>query len=866
MRVAKPKKRDLLGPYTVGKYSRDEAALRLKRPDGKWQLIQDVYPAMFVKPRDVEQLPENEYFIEARDETNRYSRVILNPHTTRVEVDDILNECHALDIWPMEADVDPIRRWFSDTGAEVTLETKALFFDLETWPLVRGFDDEAKKQHVIISYAASDTDGHFWFEYNETLDDAGEAKLILKFIETIRPYDTILAWNGKDYDFYVLRWRCRKLGIEVDWRDWNCLDYMLVVKKCLMSITDKSFKRSFALDNIGFNVLGIRKLELDIDKGRMDQLIRDKRVGELRAYNGRDTEIMIKLEQAREFLKLHLTVCRLCRKFPDNASIFSNVLGDGLMLRQAVVEDRHLRSRYSSPEEDSQIEETGKYVGGYVMDSKVGFHTDVQVVDFSSLYPSIMISYNMSQETKIRADWNYPSDVRENAARSPSNGILFRTDFEGMLPKVLRELLDTRKVYAGKQKNAPLGSDEWKRYGHESTAIKVVANSMYGLHGSQYTRYYDREIAESITLTAQYYIQHVIDYITDKMGYEIIHADTDSAFVKAPGEDMSRIVAEINNVLIPAISEECHCRVTTIKIDSDKGFHTLLMPTKKKYCGKLSTHKGRPAPDDMEPEIKGLEYVRSDVIPYAQRMQFHFLKLLIERNVDADIIERALRVWAINFMKELIPLKEIEMTQAVKKWPRDYKVQTPATRAAQMLIDAGKEFFVGMKVGYVVTSHNRETIKVIPSEMFDGNFDREYYWTNKIVGPTARLIRARFLDHDFALLKSLETSFSQQMLPFDERHEEMAMEKILPKNNPKQRRQARPKFPTVTLIINAKDDASENTVVGISKLAEVATGKYPLQIRIITKNSETTISTKARVGQDFLNEVTKLFPWVKVEW
>ena len=862
MRQTKPPVKNL-GPYVVGKYNRDDAMLRLKQPNGKWKLLQDVYPAMFVKPGEVDRLPNNEYFIEARDETNRYSRVILHPQTSRTDIDEILNDCHALGIWPMEADVDPIRRWFSDTGANIT-GGKILFFDLETWPLVRGFDDEAKKKHVIISYAASDQNGNFWFEYNDTLDDAGEAKLIHKFLEIIQGFDTLLAWNGKDYDFYVLRARCRHLRIEVDWYDWNCLDYMLVVKKCLMSITDKKFKRSFALDNIGADVLGLRKLELDIDKGRMDKLIRDKRVGELRAYNGRDVEIMIKLEEARGFLQLHTTVCKLCRKFPDSASVFSNVLGDGLMLRQGIVGDRHFKSRYSNPEEDTEINETGKYKGGYVMDSVVGFHTNIQVIDFSSLYPSIMISWNMGSDTKIRNDWKYPPDTIRKAARSPANGVKFRTDFEGILPKVLRELLATRKIYASKQKIAEVGSEEWKRYGHESTAIKVVSNSMYGLHGSQYTRYYDIDIAESITLTAQWCIRAVINFIHDKLGFEVIHADTDSAFVKAPLDEMDNILNKINHTLIPQLTTDCQCRTNIVKIDSDKSFKTLLMPARKKYCGKLATHKGRIAPDDMEPEIKGLEYVRSDQIRFAQQMQYHFLKMLIREDVDVDDIEMELRSWADTFMTKEISLHEIEIVQGVKKWPKDYSVKTPAVRAAQILIDKGLEFFVGMKVGYVVTSNNKDGMMVTPSELFDGNFDRTYYWVNKVVGPTARLIKARFLDHEFTLLQSLENSPNQRTLPFDDKFDETEMLKRLPPKKLVQARKTKPPGKFYTLTLAEKDDATENTIVGISKLAHVAKGNDRINFRIILQDAEALIFTQERVNSNFIEEIKKLFSWVEV--
>jgi len=1241
--------KELRGPFVVGRYDRRKGRLYLKRPTGETQIVDDVTPALFIPKPQMENFPRDafpETFTDMQSEGSYY-RVNMKSTTTRAKVDEILHMCHDLRVYPREADVDPIRRWFSDTGAYVSAQTKALFFDLETDVSENpGFDDDAKKEHRLLSFSATDYQtGKKWFEINATLDDAGEARLLTKFLEIAENYDTLLAWNGDAYDFFVLRWRAKRLKIKVNWRVWNLLDYMLTVKKCLMSISDPKFKRSFALDNIGNNVLGISKLKVQVPMNQLYTLIRDDRVNELQAYNDQDVHIMTELEQAREFMELHLAVCSICRKFPDPNSLFPNTLMDGLMLRLAVQENRHFRSRFKDIEEEEQ----DKYPGAYVMDPVVGFHREIQVIDFSSLYPSIMISWNMSPDTKLWDNRRY--DVRKrDIAIATATGVRFRTDFEGMLPKAERTLLERRKHYAGKQKNAVVGSDEWKRFGHESTALKVVANSMYGLLGSQYSRYFDRDIAQSVTLTGQLLIKACIEFSEDrgikviagdsvtgdrpivmmnpdgniiidkienlwvaaiyyahgkeyselkgwkaltgngwkpikafirhktnktlytiwnkygqttvtkdhsfvvdgkrmspvellkdshleskfevvsvpdiehkehidifdevksyqfkymykgrhvihefcenndyvyavgwggisqffkrhyKSGTEELHSllrtcadyltegsvslrhvttsryllsfsqkdrewfdslvediqvvapaiemtgptwsngsgtywfrsgttstslffdalcghtskgkrlpsfifnlndedwnvfwnrmiegdghinsydhfeytssspaliaglyyclrmhnvdvsinyrrekhswsirargnrfshrptktqsfvrdanneyvydlsvedeqtfvdgigcihlhNTDSCFVQATEADTKQLIEDINDELIPQLLEDCGCKANCIIMDSDKGYKYLLIQAKKKYAGKLSTHKGRPAPDDMEPEVKGLEFQRSDQIRIAQRMQMHFLHQLLDPNANAARIEKELRTWADKFMHGNVPREDIEITQGVRKHPRLYDSPTPAVRVAQQMIDSGMEFFPGMKVPYIVVS-SKEKVEGIPADNYDGTFDRMYYWTNRVLPPVLRLVEARFPDYEFYDLVTIQKNPNQTTLDFAEAPVKTKKVK-LPKRTRKTKKVKKVKLIKTTLEFD--DSAKVETVIsGVSKLVK---GSDPGPHRIYIQcncelggeNCAVTISTKHAVTKDCLKEISKMFPSVRIE-
>jgi DNA polymerase elongation subunit (family B) len=871
--------KELKGPFVVGRYDKHQARMFLKRPSGEWQLVNDVYPALFIPNLQCDRFPFDafpEVFLDTYDE-GRYTRATMRPHTNRAKVDEILHLCKEERVYPREADVNAMRRWFSDTGSNVANETKALFFDLETKPEIPGFDDDAKKEHRIISISAMDQNGFKWFGVNHTNDLEGEAFLIIEFLQEVAiDYDTLLAWNGNDYDFYVLRWRCRELKIEVNWNQWNLLDYMLTVKKCLMSISDPTFKRSFALDNIGQNVLGIQKLHVNCPMGQLDRLIDNDRIEELRAYNERDVEIMIKLEENREFLALHSAVCSICRMFPGPASLYPNALADGLMLRLAIEQNRHFKSRYK----DQEDEEENKYEGAYVMDAELGFHSQVQVIDFSSLYPSIMISWNMSPETKL---WpNTRDNYLGTYARATATGIEFRTDREGMLPMALRQLLQQRKVYSQKQKEAEVGSIKWKRFGHESTALKVVANSMYGLLGSRFSRYYDRDIAQSVTLTGQLLIKESINYCEHK-GFRVIAGDTDSCFVCASEEDTKEIVRGINDDLIPQLLEESGCETNTIKMDSDKGYRHLLIQAKKKYAGKLSTHKGRPAPDDMKPEVKGLEFQRSDQIRYAQKMQMHFLEFLLDPDATPNAIEAELHKWANEFMQGNIVRRDIEITQSVSKHPSKYTNQTPAVRVATDMINAGKEFYVGMKVPYIVVQSQRSTkkggktdlkvVRAIHADDYNGNFDRSFYWIKKVLPPVERLIRVRFPNARLDELESLVRDPSQFRFDFqmnDEKESKVIVKK--PKKTkpnikmPKPKKKAS-KIKVIRKYLKVEEKHEVSTIKGISKLvksSEAGNINIYLLISLNDEKEVVVIPTSHMVTNDCIQKIKETFPWVEI--
>lgn len=1241
MRAMKLPKR-LKGPFTNAFYSRRDGIIYLKKENGELESTR-AYPSFFIPKSHKDRFPASEFSKNLLDwiDEGDYWRVVIDPSTRRDTITDMVETAEEEGCKVLEADVSPVRRWFSDTGALVSTKFRCLFFDLETHPLQIGFDDEAKKRHRIISFAAYDADGKSWFYAANKSSDEEELKVIKEFFKIAKDYDVLLAWNGDDYDFFVLRARCKYHKLRIDWRLWNWLDHMRVVKKLLMSISDPAFKRSFALDKVGENVLGLRKLHTSVSGGNLHKLL-GRKVAELEAYNRRDVEIMLGIEQKREFLTLQFALCSLCRTFPNRGSTFPNELADGTLLRLAVQEGIHFPSR----KRKEINEDYEKYEGAFVLDPKVGFHTSIQVPDFASLYPSIILSWNMSNETKINDGEDYPPNVSTDHAVATATGIRFRTDIEGIIPKALRQLISKRNEYKQRGKSLDLNSEEYRTVGHLSTAVKVVTNSFYGLLGNEGSRYHDRDIARSVTLTGQllirehiryferkgfetvagdsitgsqtvvlrdaqqriiidkienvwpgciyskhgkeystldgwyalsanstwqpvkaiirhrtnkniweirnkhghvevtedhsfvvdnervtpqkvfeteyfetinappsrtwgcvdliselhdksfsypyknrhvirhfetlhnghitlkgwgstpqifrryykrnspelhallritagyitegsaslihettesrtlfsisnqesnwldnlrndlfvvapfahinkprwsegsgtYYIRssaeiayffaalcgyksegkrlpsfiyelddidwnvfwttlnegdgsieydqysyssksaaltagisyclsqrsirHSIHYREEKNAWKIrtisdrfshrptktfcnirqsqnewvydlsientesfvggigrVHLhNTDSVFVNCSESQMNLMLRDLNDNFIPSLLERVGCRECAVRMDFDKGYKSLLIVTKKRYAGKLSLHKGRPAPEDLEPEIKGLEFQRSDNARYAQRLQLEYVNLLLNPDVNPDVIDMRLREDGQYFFQKDLELEEIVITKGVSKHPSEYKPMTTAAKVAQWLIDEGQEFFVGMKIPYVVIGH-KPGISAIHADEFKGNLDRHYYWEKLILPPILRLIRARFPNYGFSDFKQplqMQFDFANQATTSRKVSKRVTAKKIVKKAKKVTKKVRQVANPTYNIKIPSH--AGVPTIKGIAALAKSQPGKYKLDITVDLKSlkAEVDIETEQCVTMDCLKQIKQMFPKVTI--
>jgi len=647
-----------------------------------------------------------------------------------------------------EGDVHPVRRYLTDSGVEIQKPRRA-YFDLETdsrVPFAR------KEEMRILSWALVAPDGRRWSAVLEADEDNAERDLIWAFFEAAGEFDQLLAWNGDNFDFPVLRARIEKRALRVDPDRWLWLDHLALFKRMNTASESGDEKQSMKLQSIAMALLGEGKDDFDGSKTWQAWEAGGASRAALLAYNVQDTDLLRKIEEKTGSASLFDTVANVCRVFPDSRGLNSTVQMDGYMLREGLVRGVHFPTK-------KYREQVEQYGGAYVMEPKTqGIERDVHVCDFASLYPSIILTWNMSPETKVDVAINGP--VWEGTCRAPSTRQGFRVGEAGILPDALKRILSLRKEWNAKKADLPPGTLEWYEADRRSTAYKVVANSFYGVIGSPFSRFFDRRIAESVTKNGEWLLKRTIEE-AEKLGMVAIYGDTDSIFVKnATRTQFEEFVRWCNEDLYPRIVAETGCVENHIKLAYEKQFRRIVFTGAKRYAGLYAHYKGKEATADSKPEIKGLEYKRGDAALLARRLQEKVInRMIVEGDARPETFREILGELLQRVLHDPLLIEEVQIAKAVTKPLKEYVVKKkmdgedssspPHVRVAKMLAERGAEVGAGTRISFVVLDGDGGINVAIPADDYDGTCDRYYLWESLIYPPTQRLLQAAFPESDW---------------------------------------------------------------------------------------------------------------------
>ena len=676
-----------------------------------------------------------------------------------------------------EGDVDPVRRWFTDTRECSIARQRRGYFDLETDSRCSIKDARAGKARILSIALSNEDESDTWVDVLKRFDDDAERELIAEFFRRVDVggYGQLLAWAGDSFDFGVLKERIERLGMRIDLRRYLLLDHLVLFRRMNLNSSDSGDeKQSMALQAIAQAQLGEGKEEAPPEVARrwpgrsMASISYElwKHFPDVLArYNLKDTILMPRIEKKTGFAALFDTICDVCRVLPDSRGLLPTKQMDGFMLRLGLDRDHRFATRYFSEEE----RQNDQFLGAYVMEPKrTGIVRGVHVADFAGLYPSVIRTWNMSPETKRGIPVNGP--IPAGHCRSPKTGIGFATDVEGMLPFACRTMMGLRKEWSKKQAALPPGTPEWKEAGRRSMAYKVAVNSFYGVVGSPYSRYFDREVAESVTQNAVWLILSTI-YQAETRGMQVFYGDTDSFFALASRTEFEIFVKWCNAEHYPAILASVGCvpEQGCIELAYEKEFATIVMIGKKRYAGRFEHYKGskaKPVPAEGEafdkskhsrPEIKGLEFKRGDASVLARRLQERVIMALMrddERpSTYRDMVGEVLRHVAFDDL----PLEEIQLSKSLAKPPSQYHRKTPTgkeqavpphVKVAEQLLASGRDVGEGQRVSYVVVDAT-DGIEAIPAEDYVGELDRYYVWENMVYPPTMRVLEKAFPDENW---------------------------------------------------------------------------------------------------------------------
>ncbi len=464
---------------------------------------------------------------------------------------------------------------------------------------------------------------------------ADEKQLLLSLLAWFEQHDPdiVVGWNVINFDFNLLQKRfdlhSLKFAIGRDgrvpyWRKNKVSDQQFIEINGrvvldgidLLKTATYNFP-SFSLDNVANTLLGIGKKVTDVDNRVQeitDNFYHDKTA--LATYNLEDCRLVLLIFQHTQLLEFAMLRAQLTGLSIDR-------IGGSVAAFNNLYLPKLHRSGYVAPNMGDG-EQGFESPGGFVMDSTPGLYQNVLVLDFKSLYPSIIRSFNIDPMGLIEG-LKSPETAIEGY-----DGAYFSRE-KHFLPDIITELWKERDI-AKKDKNAAL-----------SQAIKIIMNSFYGILGSTGCRFFDPRLAGSITKRSHSILKTTKTWIEAK-GYQVIYGDTDSIFVHV-GDEQS---ADASRALGKSLQDEINLKwqallktefdiTSELEIEFETHFSKFLMPTirgqeigtKKRYAGLVQ--KG----DEQQLIFKGLESVRTDWTELAKQFQRAlYLKVFNNEPVD----------------------------------------------------------------------------------------------------------------------------------------------------------------------------------------------------------------------------------------
>jgi DNA polymerase-2 len=547
----------------------------------------------------------------------------------------------------------------------------------------------------------------------EILDN--EKELLETFKKELFEYSPqiIIGWNVIDFDFKVIKERFQKYNIEFKLNKFdeencslrifgdffkdstlNCEGILIFDAIQLLKSNYISFE-DYKLNTVAKEVLKDEKIDIEFSE-EADFSIENKIKAieetfkkdpiKLIEYNFKDSYLTLKICE-----KLNLIELMLYRSYITGTPL-SKVKSPIATLDVMYLKELHKRGYVANS--NFNFNSTSPIMGAYVAEPKRGFYDDVFVFDFKSLYPSIIMTFNID-----------PLTYDKNGEIEAPNGAKFNRK-QGILPKIIERLYIERNI-AKKEKDYV-----------KSHALKITMNSFYGAIASPKSRYYNKDIGGAITSFGREIIQLCAKEV-EKKGYNAIYGDTDSCFVQIPNikdktvEEKIKIGKKIEKELNEFFKEWVKKNFGVknyLVIEFEKLYSKFFISTKKRYVGLNEFSKNI--------EFTGLEAVRGDWTELSKKFQKEIVKLIFsghsKKEIEKFILGEIKKLESGKYDKDLIYRKKI--TKPLSEYT---KTTPPHVKAARELNN-----FNGKIVEYVITKEGPKHISLINENT---KYDYDHY-------------------------------------------------------------------------------------------------------------------------------------------
>jgi DNA polymerase I len=527
--------------------------------------------------------------------------------------------------------------------------------------------------------------------YNENQ----EKDMILDSFKIMEEFPFVITYNGDEFDLPYLYNRAERLGIKKEdnplymMRDSATLKHGVHLD-LYRTLSNRSFQiyafsqsyTDFSLNSVSKALLGKEKIDYGID-------LSDLNLYQTANYCYNDALITYELTSFNHDLLMNLLViiARIGRMPIDDIAR----LGVSQWIRSLLYYEHRQRNALIPRREDLQKRSEGvtsdavikdkKYRGGLVVDPKEGIHFNVVVMDFASLYPSIIKVKNLSYET-VRCSHE---ECKKNTI--PQTNHWACTKRNGLTSIIIGSLRDLRvNYYKSLSKKETLSEEQRQQYTVVSQALKVILNASYGVMGAEIFPLYFLPAAEATTAIGRFTILETIKKC-ESIGIEVLYGDTDSIFIKDPSSD------QIKNVIEQAKKDH------GVDLEVDKVYrYCVLSNRKKNYLG--VTKEGKV-------DVKGLTGKKSHTPGFIKKLFYELLDILSKVQTMEDFkrakrqVSEKIATCAKKIEDKEIPLEDLTFNVMISKSPSEYVKTVPQHIRAAKQLEMIREVKKGDKISYV---------------------------------------------------------------------------------------------------------------------------------------------------------------------
>ncbi|HLD83903.1 MAG TPA: DNA-directed DNA polymerase [archaeon] len=593
---------------------------------------------------------------------------------------------------------------------------------------IMALDIEAMAGKIVM-FSVADNAG-----YREAASSENEKELLTKMQEIFRQRDpdVVATYNGDQFDFDTISQRADANGMKfVISRDGSPLYF----RKSMWASSAKIKGRVhidlyafvsrlmyqqlqsevFTLDEVSRELLGRGKETHTMEQ--LEDMWKNERK-QMEKYCINDSELALGL--CENLLPQIFALSRVSGQMPfDSSRMTFGALSEWYLVRKAA-EKGVISPNPPHYAEAQARREKVPIKGGYVKEPLAGLHSNIAVFDFRSLYPSVIVSFNISPETLNEKGCKNYSEV-------PGFRHRFCKERTGFVPDMVKEILEKRARIRKKLKTLKSAELHDQQFG-----LKILANATYGMFANPNARWYSYECAESSAAYGRHYIQQAIAE-AGKCGFVALYGDTDSLFVKLPGErnvkNEAKKFLKRMNAKLPGIME----------LDL-QGFYRkgLFIPQKSGVAAKkryaLLDEKGAVT-------VRGLEAVRRDWCGLAKNLQREVIRLVLEGN-QKDAL-KAVKDAVTRVATRQITMDEIAISTQLSRSLEQYKTKNVHSIIARKLKEAGKSAEEGTIFSYVIKkgagsiSDRAELSHTVGRD----DYDADYYINNQILPAAFRILQ-----------------------------------------------------------------------------------------------------------------------------